>query len=109
MCIRDSNEWPLFRGKADLAGKIETELPVSPKLLWSVKTGATTKSSPVISDGTVYFGNDKGSLIAVSTDGKIKWKYEAGSLIDAAPMVFGNKVIFGTSEGVLKACLLYTS
>jgi len=50
----NETEWPLFRGKADLAGRIETELPVSPKLLWSLKTGGTTKSSPVISEGTVY-------------------------------------------------------
>jgi hypothetical protein len=32
-----NDDWPLFRGKADLAGKIESELPVSPKLLWSIK------------------------------------------------------------------------
>ena len=37
------NEWPLFRGKADLAGKVQFELPASPKLLWSIKTGARTK------------------------------------------------------------------
>ena len=98
-----STDWPLFRGKADLAGKTESEFPLSPRLLWSIKTGATTKSSPVISEGTVYFGNDKGSLIAVSSEGKIKWKYEAGSSIDAAPMVFGNKVIFGNSDGILRA------
>jgi len=86
--ISDS-EWPLFRGKADLAGNIESELPVSPKLLWSLKTGGNTKSSLVISDGTIFFGNDKGSLIAVTSDGRIKWKYESGASIDAAPMVFG--------------------
>lgn len=98
-----SNEWPLFRGKADLAGKIESELPALPKLLWSLKTGGSTKSSPVISGGIVYFGNDKGSLIAAGTDGKIRWRYEAGSSIDAAPMVYGNKVIFGTNDGILIA------
>src|SRR5659263_318788 len=95
------DDWPLFRGKADLSGKYESELPSSPGLLWSKSTGARTKSSPVISEGTVYFGNDKGSLIAVSTDGKIKWKYEAVSAIDAPPMVFGKKIIFGSNDGVL--------
>ena len=73
--------------------ELNLNFPSSPELLWSIKTGARTKSSPVISEGTVYFGNDKGSLIAVSTDGKIKWKYESGTSIDAAPMVFGKKVI----------------
>jgi outer membrane protein assembly factor BamB len=103
-----ADEWPLFRGQADLAGKVEYDLPSSPQLIWSISTGVRTKSSPVISAGTVYFGNDKGSLIAVSTDSKIKWKYEAGSSVDAAPMVFDNKVITGTSDGVLKAIDKFT-
>jgi outer membrane protein assembly factor BamB len=97
------SEWPLFRGKADLAGKSGSELPSSPELLWTVATGTRTKSSPVISDETIYFGNEKGTVIAVSTAGEIKWKYEGGNPIDAAPMVFGKKVIFGTNSGSLKA------
>jgi len=64
------------------------------------KNSGTTKSSPVISEGNVYFGNDKGSLIAVSSNGTVKWNYESGSSIDAAPMVFGNKIIFGASDGI---------
>ncbi len=55
-------DWPLFRGKADLSGRFDSELPSAPDLLWSVSTGARTKSSPVISDGTLFFGNDKGTL-----------------------------------------------
>ena len=98
-----NTDWPLFRGKADLSGKVESELASAPKLLWSVKTGVRTKSSPVISDGNLFFGNDKGTLIAVSSDGKIKWKYEAGSMIEAAPLVFGNKVIVGLNDGKLIA------
>jgi eukaryotic-like serine/threonine-protein kinase len=96
-------EWPLFRGNADLSGKVESELPSTPTLLWSVNTGGRTKSSPVISAGRVYFGNDKGSLIAVSAEGKIMWKYESGSSLDAPPMIYGKKVIFGSSEGILTA------
>lgn len=96
-------DWPLFRGKADLSGRFDSELPAVPSVLWSVTTGARTKSSPVISDGTIFFGNDKGALIAVSSDGKIKWQYEAGNLIEAAPLVFGNKVIVGLNNGKLIA------
>jgi outer membrane protein assembly factor BamB len=98
-----SDSWPLFRGTSDLSGKIEYELPVAPVLLWTAATHTGTKSSPVISNGTIYFGNEKGSLIAVSSTGTVKWKYEAGSSIDAAPMIYGNKVICGTSDGILMA------
>ena len=103
-----SEEWPLFRGKPDLAGKTDFELPASPTLLWSLKTGVSTKSSPVVSEGTIYFGNDKGYLIAVSADGKIKWSYEGGSAIESPPMIFGNKVILGTNEGHLRAVDKFT-
>ena len=102
------NDWPLFRGKSDLAGKYDSDLPANPVLLWSVSTGSRTKSSPVISEGVVYFGNDKGSLIAVNTDGKIKWKYESNSPVEAPPMVYGNKVIFGSADGLLKAVDKYS-
>jgi outer membrane protein assembly factor BamB len=96
-------DWPVFRGKPDLSGMSDFELSSSPQLLWSVSTGIRTKSSPVISDGTIYFGNDKGTIIAVTTEGKIKWKFEAVSAIDAAPMIFGKKVIFGSNDGILRA------
>jgi len=109
ICLVSSNaqsgdaDWPLFRGKADLTGRYDSELPATPQLLWSVSTGVRTKSSPVISDGTLFFGNDKGTLTAVTSDGKIKWQHEAGSLIEAAPLVFGNKVIVGLNNGKLIA------
>ncbi len=97
------SEWPLFRGKADLSGKSAAELPSSPALFWTISTGERTKSSPVLSNGTIFFGNEKGTVIAADTDGKIKWKFEGGSPVDAAPMVFGNKVIFGSNDGLLRA------
>lgn len=98
-----NTDWPLFRGKSDLSGRFDSELPSAPQLLWSVTTGVRTKSSPVISDGTLFFGSDKGTLTAVASDGKIKWQYEAGSPIEAAPLVFVNKVIVGLNNGKLIA------
>lgn len=97
------SEWPLFRGSADLSGRYDSELPASPKLLWSVSTGAKTQSSPVLSDGTIYFGNDKGTLTAIGNDGRVKWKFESGNAIDASPIVFEKKVIFGSDNGILRA------
>jgi len=96
-------DWPVFRGNTDLSGMSHFELPSSPRLLWSLSTGVRTKSSPVVSEGTVYFGNDKGTLNSVSIDGKITLKYFAGSAIEAAPMVFDKKLIIGTNDGFLRA------
>jgi outer membrane protein assembly factor BamB len=96
-------DWPLFRGRADLSGRYDAELPFAPQLLWSFSTGAKSKSSPVVSDGTIFFGDDKGTITAVTADGKIKWAYDTGSLIEAAPLVFGNKIIVGSNNGILTA------
>ncbi len=100
--VTDDN-WTVFRGKSDLSGSTRAELPDSPVLLWKVTSDVRTKSSPVISDGIVYFGNDKGTLYAVSSEGKVKWKFETGSPIEAPPLVFGDKVFAGSSDGVLRA------
>ena len=72
-------EWPLFRGKGDLAGSTSTEVSTRPSLIWSLPATGRTKSSPVVSGGMIFFGNDKGTVIAVGTDGKIRWRYEGGS------------------------------
>ncbi|HEX2977279.1 MAG TPA: PQQ-binding-like beta-propeller repeat protein [Bacteroidales bacterium] len=98
-----SLEWNIFRGKPDLSGNASAPLPSSPTLIWSYNAGARTKSSPVVSDGTVFIGDDKGGLTAVSADGKLKWKYNSGSMLEAPPTVFGNKVIIGSNDGKLKA------
>ena len=96
-------EWPVFRGRPDLSGFTSLELPSSPVPVWSLSTGTRTKSSPVVSNGLIFFGNDKGSVIAVGTDGKIRWQYEGGTATEAPPMVYGDMVIIGYNDGTLHA------
>jgi len=96
-------EWKVFRGKSDLSGSIEYNIPASPVLLWSMAAGSHSKSSPVVSNGVIYFGDDKGILYAVGEDGKLMWKYDSRSPIEAPPMVSDDKVIAGTSDGKLFA------
>jgi outer membrane protein assembly factor BamB len=97
------DNWPLFRGKSDLTGNTGYEFPSSPSILWNLSTGSHTKSSPVVSDDVIYFGDDNGILYAVGIDGKMKWKYESGSPIDAPPLVYSNNVFVGTADGVFSA------
>jgi len=80
-------EWPVFRGRPDLTGNTNIELPSSPSLIWSLSTTNRTKSSPVVSGGMIFFGNDKGSVIGAGTDCKIKWQYKDGLAEKTHPMV----------------------
>ena len=95
--------WPVFQGSPDLSGRTDYELPPSPSLLWSVSTGVRSKSSPVLSNGLIFFGNDKGTLTAVTTGGRIKWRYDTESTIEAPPLFHNGKVIFGAHDGILRA------
>ncbi|HPA86646.1 MAG TPA: PQQ-binding-like beta-propeller repeat protein [Bacteroidales bacterium] len=96
-------EWTIFRGRPELSGNTNTELPSNPSLLWNIRTNSRTKSSPVISNGMIYFGNDKGEVIAAGVDGKIKWQYQGGSAVEAPPLVYGDNVIVGLNDGTLHA------
>lgn len=97
------NDWPVFRGKSSLSGFTDSDIPSSPKLLWKISTENRSKSSPVLSDGIIYFGDEKGAIYAVSADGIVKWKSETGSPAEAPPLVFSGKVIVGSADGILRA------
>jgi len=96
-------DWPLYRGTPDLSGNTGKELPTNPGLLWSVKTGGRTVSSPVIANGIAYFGNNNGEIFAISAGGKILWQKEVETAIEAPPLFVDNKVIVGSLDGELRA------
>jgi outer membrane protein assembly factor BamB len=101
--IAQINDWPIFRGRTSLSGVSDFEIGSTPSLLWNVATGARTKSSPVLSDNTLFFGNERGILTAVSADGRIKWTSDIGNAAPAPPLVFSGNVIIGSANGTLSA------
>lgn len=102
-CQKGQSDWKMYRGDSDLTGRVRTPLPPKPVLKWSYKTNARTVSSPVISNGTVFFGNNDGTIFAITSDGKLKWKYETGTAVEASPVVLDGKVIYGSLDGDMRA------
>jgi outer membrane protein assembly factor BamB len=103
IAVCQNPDWQIYRGTPDLRGETDWQLPDNPQLLWSYNSGSRTKSSPVLSEGIIYFGTDKGILVACDVNGKLVWKYETGSSVDAPPLISERKVIFSTSDGRLIA------
>jgi outer membrane protein assembly factor BamB len=66
---------------------------------WYYAAGAPVESSPAVSNGTVYFGNDAGTLTAISVDNPVPlWTYTipTGAAIRSAPAVdqtSGNTIV----------------
>src|SRR5436190_18070299 len=70
------DSWPMFRGSPGLTGVSPAKLPVSPKLLWTYKTGGPVKSSPSIVNGKLYIGSDDKHLHCVDVKkGQKLWTF----------------------------------
>src|SRR5690348_11399657 len=63
--ISTADEWPQFRGNAQLTGVTAEKLPSTLKPLWTYEAGDSIESSAAIADGTVYVGSQSSDLLAV--------------------------------------------
>ena len=75
------------------------------ELKWNFNTGNKIESSPSISNGLIYFGDNSGNFYALNQyDGSFKWKYEAeGGSINAPFVLLDGNVYFCTENGHLYA------
>jgi outer membrane protein assembly factor BamB len=74
------------------------------QLSWSLATAGLIDSTPAVVGGTVYVGDESGSLYAVNeVSGDVQWTTAAGSAIESSPAVDSGLVIFGDDGGSLTA------
>jgi outer membrane protein assembly factor BamB len=77
---------------------------LSPSLSSTGLVGHATATPALASDGSVYFGTDKGVLYSVSNNGSILWIFPTGSAIHSSPVIGTNGVVyFGADDGNLYA------
>lgn len=66
---------------------------------WRIETGGQISASPTVADGTLYIGNNNGSLYALDAQtGQILWKAQAPNPLMSAPLIFGDLVIVGEGD-----------
>lgn len=69
---------------------------------WSVHTKANSKTSPASNGKLILLGNEKGELIAISTeDGDIKYRKRLSSGIEGDICIDGPNAYFGNNNGNL--------
>jgi eukaryotic-like serine/threonine-protein kinase len=61
-------------------------------------------SSPVVANGTVFFGSGDGHIYALDADtGKLRWKFKTGDVVHSSPAVSDGVVYFGSWDSYFYA------
>ncbi|HEU5292815.1 MAG TPA: PQQ-binding-like beta-propeller repeat protein [Cyclobacteriaceae bacterium] len=70
------------------------------KARWTFSSDANVISTPAVSNGLVIFGNQNGTVQALSLkDGSKKWTIETGGPIFSSPAATEKHVVFGSTDG----------
>lgn len=70
------------------------------KVQWTFSSDANVISTPAIINDLVVFGNQQGTVTALSLQtGKEKWKFKTNGSIYSSPDVHENKIVFGSADG----------
>jgi eukaryotic-like serine/threonine-protein kinase len=94
----------MFRGGPRHLGYYDSSPPKLTAVLWRFRAKARILSSPAVSDGSVFFGSDDGSIYRVrSSDGVRIWSYETGGPVRSSPAVANGLVFSGSSDGFVYA------
>jgi outer membrane protein assembly factor BamB len=73
-------------------------------LKWAFKASGPITSSPVVTNGIVYFGSHDGKFYALdASSGQKKWSFTCGMAVQSSPTVVNNIVYFGSRDGKLYA------
>ncbi len=79
--------------------KVNTQYP-QVKEKWVFSSDANVISTPVVTNGIVVFGNQEGTVSALSLqNGKQKWIFKTGGAIYSSPAAAKNKIILGSTDG----------
>jgi outer membrane protein assembly factor BamB len=92
---------PMFRGDASHSGVFDADGPRQfHRVRWAFPTGDRVVSSPVLRDGTLYFGSDDGNIYAVeAATGRQVWKRATRGPVSATPAVVDDILYVGSYDG----------
>jgi outer membrane protein assembly factor BamB len=95
----------MFRGNPAHTGVYAGPAPRQfHRIKWKFPTGDRIVSSPVWSDGVVYFGGDDGTIYAVATEtGRQIWKQATGGPSPSTPAVIDGTLYVVSYDGKLYA------
>ena len=78
---------------------VNTQFP-QVKEKWTFSSAANVISTPVVTNGMVVFGNQQGTVCALSLkDGKQKWTFKTAGAVYSSPAAADHKIVLGSTDG----------
>src|SRR5450432_3110932 len=95
----------MFRGDPAHSGVYASQGPREfHRIKWKFPTGDRIVSSPIWSEGAIYFGGDDGNIYAIAVDtGRQLWKHATGGPAPSTPAVSEGTVYALSYDGKLHA------
>jgi outer membrane protein assembly factor BamB len=70
------------------------------RVVWSRPVAAGTESSPLVWDGSVYFGDQSGTVYSLkAADGQVNWTFHAAAAVKGGPALGYGRLYFGDYSG----------
>jgi len=99
-----TQDWPSLCHDQARSGICPAEGPSAAEEAWAVTLGGSVDGSPVVADGRVYVGNNRGSMFCLKADdGEAVWEFAAAGPIVGAAEVREGTVYFGSVDGFVYA------
>jgi outer membrane protein assembly factor BamB len=81
-------------------GRIVALSMLTGRIVWSHPLPAGSESSPVVSQHTLYFGDQGGTVYSMhTTNGHVNWAYQAAGAVKGGPALVNGVLYFGDYAG----------
>ena len=103
-CFSQTSSPKMFRGNTTHNSPVKASDLVYDIKAWSFYAEAPVRSTPLISNDNVFFGNTKGNFFAINKKtGKLAWQYNTGYAINSSAASQDGKIFFADNKQTVYA------
>lgn len=66
------------------------------ELAWTFTSNAPIYSTPLVTNDLIVFGNESGTVTAITRNGEFRWRYPASMNVISSPKTNGSLIFFGS-------------
>jgi outer membrane protein assembly factor BamB len=103
--VGDGNVYAVaLNGNGGGGGRVAAFGPKHGHIIWSRALPSRAESSPLLHNGTLYFGSEDGTVYALDAkDGSTRWTYHASGAVKGGPALANGILYFGDYSGRVHA------